>query len=505
MKLSWCYFLCLFMLLAAMICPVMAGEDVELLDASGNKLQPSQIDQISFLKTCGDCHDVAEKAASVHFNRGQGDIDPEFGDCLTCHLPAKNPFNAQGNITKTPAVAPDSACVSCHTEYEEWSHSRANTAHANLSCYECHKSTGHNKAPKPACERCHLGKGKAVHPEHAGLTKWHIENIACETCHIRKDALTGAAVGFIKSKGDITAVGPEGAPVYHNVAKASQTLGAGGCEQCHSANSRFFFGSTNVIRGDKTVKLVNYKSMGLNKTDVHLSVVRERVIKDYAGWLFVLMLGLSVIHYAVFGPRRVHTQPGEPQILRFLWYERLIHVTAVVTFTFLAVTGIMLMLHAETPDGVVRLMHGTVGPLFMVAIVGMLVTWWKNGLFVSCDKDWVCNLGGYLWRRGDCPADKFNAGQKVFYWVIVIGFGMLVSITGLTMFGTRGTAASWIFTLHDLAGVVIIAGIIGHVYLSVFANPGTINGIVTGRVPRSWAAHHHNQWLERQEIASRNE
>lgn len=501
MKSRWRYLSTIITCVFLFCLPAFAGEDVELFNSAGQKLAPSQIGDVNYKKTCGDCHEVDEKAASVHFNRGSDNVDAQYGDCLSCHLPVKNAYNAQGNITKTTAVPADSQCVACHTELEQWAKSRTHTAHAKMSCYDCHKGAGHEDIKLPSCTGCHLGKGKssAPHPAHAGFTMWHIKNIACETCHIVQVPGTTARPGYGSEKGEIIALS-EGAPVYHNVAEPDKALGADGCDDCHGFGSRFFFGKTQTTnKQGNAVTLVNYKSMDLNKDEVILGIWRESVLKTYGGWLFPFMFGLSIAHYAIFGPKRVHTVEGEPMIQRFTLLERLIHVTAVVSFLFLATTGIMLMLRVESPASPLRSMHGHVGPLFALAVIGMLIVWWKNGLFVSCDKDWVCNLGGYLWIKGDCPAEKFNAGQKVFYWLLVIACGLLVSITGFWLIVGRGNAPSWTFTLHDLAGISMIAGIIGHVYLSVFANPGTIAGVITGRVRRSWAAHHHSDWLRRHE------
>lgn len=472
-----------------------AGEDVELLDANGNKLMPSQIDDVNIANTCGTCHEVGELAQSVHSNMGEA--DPEAASCLSCHISSgKDAFTADGLIKKNIAHPEDVACTNCHG-MEEVAQNKAHTAHPKMSCYDCHQSAGHQKKPDPSCQDCHL-KGSGTRPVHKGLPALHLDKITCEACHIRQIAGSKTQPGFTMLKnGDVVPVTEDGSVVYHNVAPASKAFGAGGCDDCHSRGSKFFFGTTSLDSDGKVKKTANYKQMGLDKESVFFGGIREQVLKPVSGWLFLGVLVLSLLHYLIFGPHKVQHVEGEPMMHRFTVYERLIHLLAISSFLYLAITGLLLLLKVETPAGHIRAIHGPGGAFFLLAVVGMLLIWWKNGLFVSCDKDWVCKMGGYLWIKGDCPAEKFNAGQKMFYWGIVILTGGLVAVTGLILMIKHSAAASWVYTLHDLAAIVMIVGILGHVYLSVFANPGTISGVIIGRVRHSWAKHHHSQWFER--------
>ncbi len=213
--------------------------------------------------------------------------------------------------------------------------------------------------------------------------------------------------------------------------------------------------------------------------------------------VFVAVIIASIGHYLIFGPHRARVSPADPEILRFTPGERLVHLLALVSFVLLGITGMAFLFHLESPGSAIRTVHGWIGPLFVLAILGILVAWWKNALFVSCDKEWLFKLGGYLWIRGECPAEKFNAGQKLFYWMIVILGGATISATGVILLAGRGHSPSWVYTVHDVAAIAVIGGIIGHAYLSILANPGTIRSMLTGRVKRTWAEHHHPDWLKR--------
>lgn len=470
------------------------------MDAAGRPLKPSQIDSVNIGKTCGDCHDVADLAKSVHFNRGTGGADAESASCLTCHLGAgAEAFTAEGAIRKTPAMPADSACLTCHPEVEPFTHPAASDAHRGMTCYECHKNTGHKTAGAASCRGCHSGKTDAPKPRHFGLPDLHLARLECEACHIRKLPADGAP-GLVVSGGKVSPVDQDGGFVHHGVADAEKAWGEGGCSDCHSTDSRFFFGTTftgETTESGKPTTLPNYRAMRQTRTNVLISAVRERFLKPISGWVFVAVILASIGHYVVFGPRRAHVSPSDPEVQRFTTGERLVHLLALGSWLLLAGTGMAFLFHLEWPASGLREFHGWVGPLFVLAVIGILVVWWKNAIFVSCDKEWIYKLGGYLWIRGECPAEKFNAGQKLFYWSIVILGGAAISVTGVMLLIGHGQSPSWVYTVHDIAAIAVIGGIIGHAYLSILANPGTVHSMLTGRVKRSWAEHHHPNWLRR--------
>jgi formate dehydrogenase subunit gamma len=472
-----------------------AGEDVVPLDAAGKKLSPSQIDGVNVGKTCGECHDVADLASSVHFNRGSKSVDAESGSCLSCHLGAKkDAFTSAGLIRKTPAAPSESACLSCHSDMEPWTSHADKGAHKGMTCTDCHKNAGHRSTGAASCAGCHSGKTGAPKPVHFGIPKLHMLRLRCEACHVVR--ISGSvAPGLKLDHGVVAPVGGDGELVHHGVAGADSAFGSRGCPDCHSVGSRFFFGKTAGGEGQPAVP--NYKALGQTRGSIIISAVRERFLKPISGWVFVAVILVSIAHYLVFGPRRTKASAADEEVQRFTNGERLVHLLALASFLLLGITGMAFLFHLESPGSILRELHGHIGPLFVLAIVGMLAIWWKNALFVSCDREWIFKLGGYLWIKGECPAEKFNAGQKLFYWLIVILGGAAISVTGIMLLAGRGHSPSWVYSVHDVAAVAVIGGIIGHAYLSILANPGTIHSMLTGRVKRTWAEHHHPNWLRR--------
>jgi formate dehydrogenase subunit gamma len=98
----------------------------------------------------------------------------------------------------------------------------------------------------------------------------------------------------------------------------------------------------------------------------------------------------------------------------------------------------------------------------------------------------------------------FNGGQKLQFWEIVIGGGVLL-ITGLFMwfpeiFGRLLVAISYV--LHDISALIMLGGIVIHIYLSTVGQPGTFRAMTRGVVTRSWAWTHHPAWYK--ETTGRN-
>lgn len=481
--------------LTSLAISVSAGTNVQLLDAKGNPLKPNQIDKVSISKTCGDCHQVKDIANTVHFNRKTGSGDPEASECLTCHMVKKDAFNADGTVKKMIAAVGDEACLTCHSD-TGLTAGHPGASHEGKACIDCHKNVGHKTSGAASCRGCHIGSKNTL-MAHSGLPSLHLKRIACESCHVLSTA-TGTAPGYIVKDHKIVPVDENGMVLHHGVDFSKGTRGKSGCVDCHSPKSAFFFGTTITQTPDgKTAKLPNWKSMGLDHAELEISFVREGFIKRYGGWLFVLVLGMTVLHYMIFGPHKVHESEEDPEVQRFTLYERMIHWLAMGIFAFLSVTGILFLLHKEAPLSTLRMVHGQVGVAFVLVLIALVMTWWRHAVFTRCDKEWICKLGGYLWIRTDCPAGKFNAGQKAFFWMVAVFGGIVIGGTGIGLIVGHGRAPSWAYTLHDVAAIALISGIVAHIYLGIFANPGTIMSILSGRVKRSWAEKHHSEWAQK--------
>ena len=101
------------------------------------------------------------------------------------------------------------------------------------------------------------------------------------------------------------------------------------------------------------------------------------------------------------------------------------------------------------------------------------------------------------------PAKHFNAGQKMIYWIVVLG-GAAVAITGYILmfpfYVTDIAGMQLAQVVHGLVAVLFTALIIAHIYIGTLGMEGAFEAMGTGEVDLNWAKQHHRLWVE-QELA----
>ena len=156
---------------------------------------------------------------------------------------------------------------------------------------------------------------------------------------------------------------------------------------------------------------------------------------------------------------------------------------------------------------------------FMVGLVLMFVLWVRDNLPNRYDMYWIGHGGGLFSKGLHPPARKFNAGQKVIFWAVILG-GLSLSLSGLallfpfefSLFDVTFRAMNTIgFNLpagltameemqlsqiwHGVMGMLLIAVILAHIYLGTLGMEGAFDAVSTGRVDENWAREHHAVWV----------
>jgi formate dehydrogenase subunit gamma len=114
---------------------------------------------------------------------------------------------------------------------------------------------------------------------------------------------------------------------------------------------------------------------------------------------------------------------------------------------------------------------------------------------------WAKRGGGII---GDDhpPAYRFNAGQKMIYW-IVVGGGTLSAVTGyLLMFPFYATDLAGMQAaqvIHGVVGGLFVAAMLAHIYIGTIGMEGAFEAMGTGEVDVNWAKQHHRLWLEQEQ------
>lgn len=211
--------------------------------------------------------------------------------------------------------------------------------------------------------------------------------------------------------------------------------------------------------------------------------------------VLVVVPTIFLLHYLVVGPK-IFSHEGE-KIFIFPLYQRLVHLLAAVAFIMLIPTGLMIVFGKYVGGGlpveIARHLHGVATLLFLVAVIPMFVFWLIEMLPSAEDIKWVFMLGGYLSKDiKEIPAGKFNAGQKMWFWIATLG-GLVMIATGAAMYiqdfdyaiaATLGLTQIDLLRvsaiIHSCLAMLIIAFFLTHVYMSLFAIKGAIHSIITG-------------------------
>ena len=209
---------------------------------------------------------------------------------------------------------------------------------------------------------------------------------------------------------------------------------------------------------------------------------------------------------------------AKKMILAFNTVQRLTHWLVTVAFAILVLTGLTLFI-----PWIGNLAQGSAGQLlrqwhrfgFVIGVVAVLIylIFAPKSLFGSLKRifRWGKNEFGWLkaapayYFTGDeekmPPQDKFNAGQKLWYLVVVIG-GLILLITGLLMWFGQGTISSGLFRisalLHSLTAIVMVLFFMVHFHLAV-VHPlmkDSLNSMRFGYLPEQFVKSHHARWYE---------
>ena len=155
-------------------------------------------------------------------------------------------------------------------------------------------------------------------------------------------------------------------------------------------------------------------------------------------------------------------------------------------------------------------LHGIFTVPFAIVVIPMFLMWLKEAIFNFDDVKWMMIVGGYLSKeKKPIPAGKFNAGQKMWYWIATLG-GMVMVVSGAAMFFLdfnidmvkSMTGLSQIDFLrvmaivHNVVGFLVVALFITHVYMSMFAIKGAVHSILDGHMEEEEVRILHSSWYK---------
>jgi len=258
---------------------------------------------------------------------------------------------------------------------------------------------------------------------------------------------------------------------------------------------------------------------------------RNGPVSKYGGWALLGILVLLLAFFFIRGRVWIDAGPGKRRIKRFGTMERFGHWLIASSFIVLAVTGLNMLygravirptlgpevFSALTLAG--KYLHTYLAFAFIAGMVVIFVMWVRENLPDRGDLNWILKGGGLFIKGSHPPARKFNFGQKVIFWVVILG-GLSVTLSGLSLMFpfqlpmfAKTFAALNIFGLglptdltvlqemqfaqvwHAVAALALIVIMIAHIYIGTLGMEGAFDAVASGEVDENWAKEHHSLWV----------
>jgi len=249
---------------------------------------------------------------------------------------------------------------------------------------------------------------------------------------------------------------------------------------------------------------------------------RRRVggtVKTFGAWLLLLSALTVAVLYVVRGRTPVRGRSSRRMVERFTRSQRVAHWLTAVSFIVLGLTGLNLtygkavLMPLMGADRFATLtlygkyVHNLGGLAFVIGLAMLALLWFPGSRTAKEVLKARAKANGTEGFTG-----KYSWLQKASWALFVLG-GALMVVSGTALlfpfaFGGRAYAGfaemQQIQLAHAVLGLLLIAAVLGHLYVDVLSRRGTVRGMLTGRVSEAWARQHHGAWLEsvRHRVAS---
>jgi len=148
-----------------------------------------------------------------------------------------------------------------------------------------------------------------------------------------------------------------------------------------------------------------------------------------------------------------------------------------------------------------RILHPYFGLFMFVSFLGLFLRLKHENILNAQDKAWLDQAGEMFKgnKEGMPPVGKYNAGQKLVFWLMA-GSLLVLLVTGVLFWH------AWFphfpiwarrigVLLHAVSAVVLVLTVIVHVYAAIWVK-GTTRAMTRGTVTRGWARMNHPLWYE---------
>ncbi len=259
---------------------------------------------------------------------------------------------------------------------------------------------------------------------------------------------------------------------------------------------------------------------------------RNGPVSTYGIWGILGIVILLALFFLIRGRIKIDSGWAGQTIERFNSIARFSHWLLAVSFIILGFTGLNTLYGRYALKPILgdsafasltqlgKWLHNYVAWAFIIGLVMILVLWIKENGPRTADIKWLLKGGGMFAKGVHPPSWKFNAGQKILFWLVILG-GLSISLTGLALlfpfqlplFGPTFAVAN-IFglglptelpmlqemqlaqTWHAIMSLVLMLVVIAHIYIGTLGMEGAFDAMGTGQVDQNWAKEHHSLWAK---------
>ena len=245
----------------------------------------------------------------------------------------------------------------------------------------------------------------------------------------------------------------------------------------------------------------------------------EVTLRWIGGIAIIGMLAVLVIFYLSRGMVRIESGRSGRTIVRFNAFERFVHWMTAVCFIILTLSGLNitfgrpLLLPLMKPESFTafsewaKYAHNFLSFPFTLGVVLIFLMWLGGNIPTRVDIEWLKRGGGMI-GHDHPPAYRFNAGQKVVYWIVVLG-GAAAAVSGYVLifpfYGTTIETMQQAEMVHSIVAMLFIAVMLAHIYIGTIGMEGAFEAMGSGTVDLNWAKEHHSLWLEDEAARSRTD
>lgn len=205
------------------------------------------------------------------------------------------------------------------------------------------------------------------------------------------------------------------------------------------------------------------------------------------------------------------------KVLKHGEQTRMMHWLHAIAFTLLTLTGIafyfdwLWLANIFGGPANASVVHRWAGVVFFAGpILYILLNFERFAKFIDTistitkdDLKWLTTMGGYVpFLKGEVPPqDKYNAGQKILGWLIIIG-STLIILTGFPMWLWRyemtATLLQICYNIHLWDAVILVLLVGGHFFLAAIHPKSRVefaSMMLDGYVDAGYTSQHNAKWF----------